>query len=134
MKIPEFQPRAAKIQVRDEEPVSNEPEGGEEDVSSDLSNLPQPSDMAGFRLNPVGFEKDDDGNHYIDFITAASNLRTLNYIITPADKHRTKLIAGRIIPVIATTTALAMGLVGLALYKVGRAKSGGVSGVSMEYV
>lgn len=62
MKIPEFQPRVAKIQVRDDKPVNDEPakgEAAEEEVNGILSSLPQPSDLAGFRLNPVEFEKDN---------------------------------------------------------------------------
>lgn len=82
------------------------------------SKLPAPSSLAGFRLNPVDFEKDDDTNHHIDFITAASNLRAVNYSIAPATRHSTKQIAGKIIPAIATTTALVTGLVCLELYKI----------------
>lgn len=119
--MPEFRPKqGVKVQVLDSEPVTNDDEEGEgeKDVGEIVAGLPTPSSLAGYRLTPVDFEKDDDTNFHIDFITAASNLRALNYGIAPADRHKTKLIAGKIIPAIATTTALATGLVCLELYKI----------------
>ncbi|RSH82231.1 hypothetical protein EHS25_005941 [Saitozyma podzolica] len=117
MEIPEFTPKSGvKIQINENEPAP-QANDDEDDIDSIVASLPSPASLAGFRLSPVDFEKDDDTNHHIDFITAASNLRARNYAITEADKHKTKLIAGKIIPAIATTTALAVGLVCLELYK-----------------
>jgi len=69
-------------------------------------------------LNVEHFEKDDDSNCHIDFITSASNLRAQMYSIEPADRFETKRIAGRIIPAIATTTAAIAGLATIELLKV----------------
>eukprot|EP00123_Amoebidium_parasiticum_P018382 comp24186_c1_seq1/m.44315 comp24186_c1_seq1/g.44315 ORF comp24186_c1_seq1/g.44315 comp24186_c1_seq1/m.44315 type:complete len:188 (-) comp24186_c1_seq1:405-968(-) len=49
-----------------------------------------------------------------------SNLRAANYGIASADRLMTKGIAGKIIPAIATTTSLVVGLVNLELYKIVR--------------
>ncbi|XP_028979923.1 ubiquitin-like modifier-activating enzyme 1 isoform X3 [Esox lucius] len=82
------------------------------------SQLPGAEAASKFKLTAVDFEKDDDSNFHMDFIVAASNLRAENYDIPPADRHKSKLIAGKIIPAIATTTAAVVGLVCLELIKI----------------
>jgi ubiquitin-activating enzyme E1 len=67
---------------------------------------------------PDEFEKDDDKNGHIDFIAAAANIRAGNYGIAPKDKLAIKKIAGRIIPAIATTTAMVCGFASLEMYKI----------------
>ena len=68
------------------------------------------------KMNEVEFEKDHDENGHIDFIHACSNLRAKNYNIDECDRSKTKIIAGKIIPTIMTTTAAIAGIVSLQLY------------------
>uniref|UniRef100_A0A8C7Z0C3 E1 ubiquitin-activating enzyme n=1 Tax=Oryzias sinensis TaxID=183150 RepID=A0A8C7Z0C3_9TELE len=84
----------------------------EEAISTDEST------RKSLRMNPLQFEKDNDSNGHIDFVTSASSLRARMYSIEPADRLKTKRIAGKIIPAIATATAAVSGLVALELVKV----------------
>jgi ubiquitin-activating enzyme E1 len=74
--LPEFVPKSGvQVQVKDDEPVANDKDAAakpeEDDVATLAASLPQPSSLAGYRMVPAQFEKDDDTNHHMDFITAA---------------------------------------------------------------
>jgi hypothetical protein len=71
----------------------------------------------------MDFEKDDDFNFHIAFVTSAANLRCDNYSIKRTNFHSCKVIAGKIIAAIATTTAAVCGLVILELFKLQQSKS-----------
>lgn len=114
----EFNPSSGiKIAVTDDE-ISNDSSLESNELAKIADKLPAPSSLAGFRLLPAEFEKDDDTNFHIDFINAASNLRATNYGIDAVERSKTKFIAGRIIPAIATTTALVTGLATIEALKV----------------
>ena len=76
-----------------------------------------PEEVKGRRLHPAVFEKDDDTNFHIDFITQAANLRARSYRLEETDKQHTKLVAGRSIPALPTCTAMIAGAAGVELYK-----------------
>ena len=62
------------------------------------------------------FEKDEDSNGHVDYIYAASNLRAELFQIEKCSRIRAKIISGKIIPAIATTTSSIVGLASLQLY------------------
>jgi ubiquitin-activating enzyme E1 len=122
-----FQPRdGIKIAITEADAENNRTSGNPTGVydPSDDSNLtrlrdqlPNVASLSHLQIQPMEFEKDDDENLHMDFITSCSNLRAENYSIPPADKLKSKLIAGKIIPAIATTTSIVAGLVSIELYK-----------------
>jgi ubiquitin-activating enzyme E1 len=63
------------------------------------------------------FEKDDDSNYHIAFISGVANFRARNYNIPEVSDFKVKMIAGKIIPALATTTAMVVGAVGIELLK-----------------
>ena len=82
-------------------------------IKSDMSNADTLPPM-----ETAEFEKDDDLNFHIAFITAGTNLRCDNYTIKRSGFQQVKIVAGKIIAAIATTTAAVCGLVMLELFKI----------------
>ncbi|CAN4115873.1 unnamed protein product [Withania somnifera] len=120
--VPDFQPKKDVKIVTDEKATSMS--ASSIDDASVINELVMQLETcrqklpSGYKMNPIQFEKDDDTNYHMDLIAGLANMRARNYSIPEVDKLKAKFIAGRIIPAIATSTAMATGLVCLELYKV----------------
>ncbi|GMN23622.1 hypothetical protein TIFTF001_000189 [Ficus carica] len=121
--VPEFQPKEG-VKIETDEKATNVSSAASLDDSLIINDLisklehSRASLAPGFKMKPIQFEKDDDTNYHMDMIAGLANMRARNYSIPEVDKLKAKFIAGRIIPAIATSTAMATGLVCLELYKV----------------
>ena len=118
--VPPYVPKAIKVTLPGEEAKAKE-EASPEDEEI-LANTVKELDVENLGVSskdfhPIEFEKDDDTNFHISFIHAAANIRARNYKIVECDQQKTKMIAGRIIPAIATTTAMITGCVATEIYK-----------------
>jgi hypothetical protein len=107
---PEWTPASENVNLNDGDDDGESGDNGDkaEKLKADLYSF----DTSGLHpACPQDFEKDDDLNFHIDFLTAATNLRSWNYDIKASPRHTVKVTAGRIIPALATTTAMVCGLV-----------------------
>ena len=123
--IPEYKPKAFKVELppgeKDEKTAVVEEEKADDNDDAEVDRLMveltlEKTGVTAKDFFPIDFEKDDDTNFHIDFIHSATNIRARNYRVVECDQQKTKLIAGKIIPAIATTTAMITGCVTAEIY------------------
>jgi ubiquitin-activating enzyme E1 len=106
--VPEFTPRTGVTIHENDEQLRADTErqvrsGGnrnsgqgenDSEVEQIFARLPKREQWQDIDLHPHEFEKDDDKNFHMDYITATANLRADNYEIQTADRSKIKRIAG----------------------------------------
>ena len=86
--VPDFVPKSGvKIETGEKkEEGAPEPQAAEEmsvveTTKSLLSKLPPIASLSGLKVTSLEFEKDDDTNFHMDYISSFANLRARNYSI-----------------------------------------------------
>ena len=88
--VENFEPKKGVLIKVNDTDESNELSTDDEEIRVyELFDLFEKHDQTNnqLKLQAIEFEKDDDTNFHMDFITACSNLRAENYDIAPTDKH-----------------------------------------------
>ncbi|KAH6557154.1 hypothetical protein KP509_1Z131100 [Ceratopteris richardii] len=128
MDVPVFQPKeGVRIATSDADIRSGGQQKGSFMTTDDngaaqkcdalMQELPTPASLAGYRLTCIEFEKDDERNFHIEFVSAAANLRAQNYGIPTSNLLQARFVGGRVIPSIITTASVVGGLMCLELLK-----------------
>ncbi|GAW83634.1 ubiquitin-activating enzyme E1 [Plasmodium gonderi] len=118
IEVKPFEPKKVKVNM-DEKNLNNisisfvDDEKMIEDFCKELLKI----NTDNIKVTPIEFDKDEKSSIHVNFIYAFANLRAINYKIDTCDKLKAKIVAGKIIPALATTTSIITGLVGIELLK-----------------
>ena len=107
--LQDVQDSAPKIPYKAWDAESDEAANNDDDIETlleQLNNIP----TTGKTIQEMEFEKDEDDNHHIDWITAACNERSYNYYIDESTSDYVRVTAGNILAAIATATASICGI------------------------
>ena len=126
IKLPEFQVENINVEIDgnmegigdDDEKIRKKNEENaikKEKILKELENIDE-TKYDSNKINPEKFEKDHDDNGHIDFIYLTAKLKAKNYNIEPCDRNKAKIISGKILPTILTSTASIAGIASLQIF------------------